>query len=517
MTEQIINPEPQVEIDPIKAAEFFTQQAKEYIKNGRLQFYAESLKVPSKDLEEWYTLPIPGIEKPHAHKWQRMMTYPWEGDLERFKKAIYYLYFAGNQGGKSVWSTAWVIMECLGIHPLQELGVRPKPPVHWWVVSTELPSDSTISGGMDAPVVKTFYEWCPNEKIKFYRKDKIMTINDSVIGFKSFDQQKIKFKGERLDGIDWDEEPPKSLWEEGIPRIIKKNGIFLLAMTADYGSWTWQLLKNRNEPEYAICEMDSLENPFMPEEHRKRVLATLSEEQLLMRRFGKHIQFKGKVFPFQFEIHVRKDPFLVTNDCANYVIVDWHAAKPTYITYLSINPENIWYTFDESVVEDKSAYSIVQEIRHKLTKLNYNLRVRKYIIDRNAQIQQIQEQPTKRSKSIVDMLREYGIRCEIGNPSFESAHSFLCDKMKHREWYVNPECKSHIDQFDTWGAKRYQKGNLEGTLRDQLELEGNDTCINHVYAYNSGAKFSRWTDEEIEMPWTPPRPSTSRIYGRLMV
>ena len=57
---------------------------------------------------------------------------------------------------------------------------------------------------------------------------------------------------------------------------------------------------------------------------------------------------------------------------------------------------------------------------------------------------------------------------------------------------------------------------MEGTLRDQLEVEGNDTCINLVYAFNAGAKFiSKMDDEELYQPAIPHRPHTARIYGRL--
>jgi hypothetical protein len=86
--------------------------------------------------------------------------------------------------------------------------------------------------------------------------------------------------------------------------------------------------------------------------------------------------------------------------------------------------------------------------------------------------------------------------------------------MKHREFYIDPECPVHIDQFDTWGAKRYTRGFLEGKLRDQLEVEDNDTCINMVYAYNAGARFSEYVDENMEMPYENYRPSTARIYGK---
>ncbi len=114
----------------------------------------------------------------------------------------------------------------------------------------------------------------------------------------------------------------------------------------------------------------------------------------------------------------------------------------------------------------------------------------------------------------MEMLRGFDIRCEIGLTDFNSGQAFLTRKLNYLELFFDPSCKVHIEQWDTWGAKRYQKGNLEGNLRDQLELEGNDTCINLIYAYNAGAKFFDQSEVEFDFPM-PRRPATERIYGRL--
>lgn len=529
------------------------EQLKKTIESQRIYLYAKSLAMP---WDAKKNLPIPDngqdweydygklgvVTLPYAHLRQRYMTYPFE-DTEALWKhinAIYYCAFAGNQFGKSVFASAWCIMECLGIHPLQKLTwkdaldlckktkddlpagmkmtdtIRPQPPMSWWVVGTELPSEARIKTGDDTALVKTFYEWTPNSEIQFYRKDKIMNIGESTVKWFSHDQESRKLKGDRVDGILWDEEPPKSFWNEGRPRIIKKKGIFLLAMTSDYGSWTGEIRRQKKDTSYFIGEFDNLDNPFMPVEHRNRVLGSMNEQELYMRRFGKDISFKGKVFPFDWETHVKK-PYEVSNDNMTYVIIDWHPAKPVVVTYLQINPNNVWYTWGESVIEDHVVGTVAQAIRSKLSTPGFTVRVKKYIIDKIAMMEQVQETGQK-AKDIVQMFREFGIYCELGNPSFGPAHTFLCDKMNHREWYVNPDCPLHIEQFDTWGAKRYQKGNLEGTLRDQLEVEGNDTCINHVYAYNAGAKYldAVW-ETAAETNYVHPRAGRgNRLYGRAM-
>jgi phage terminase large subunit-like protein len=403
---------------------------------------------------------------------------------------------------------------------------RPPPPLHWWVVSPNLPSESEVPRGEDAPILKKFYEWVPeygrtcNWGIKkFYRKDKILVIRsdkgiESVVNFKSHDQEKGKFKSEDLDGVGWDEEPPKGLWEEAAPRILDRKGVFLLAMTPDYGSWTFTLrAKEKQNPLFIFAEMDSMDNPFLSEEAKEKIFGAMSEEQRLMRQKGIHVQFRGKVFPFDYEKHVGK-PFKPDNSTANYVIIDWHPVKPIIITYLSINATGIWYVWDESVDNSKDIDHSAQEIWSKIKQQNFNLKIKKFVIDPLAQIKQVQDKG-RMAKSIIDMLRIQGIRCEPGDDQFPSAHTWIVNKFNLREIYFDPKCVVHIEQFDTWGAKRFLRGNNEGTLRDQLETEGNDTCINLVYAYNSGAKWSDTSWEEREDEWIPPRPATQRLYGRM--
>lgn len=524
----------------------------------KIDLYADSLKLPWKQTgkEPVEGEPDPGegkiwgtdlgkgygvIKLPYAHYRQRYMTYPWEdpAGFWRFLNSIYYLAFAGNQFGKSVWLACWIIMECLGIHPLQKLTwrealricglkaenlpawvndidqtIRHKPPMEWWVVGNELPSQAKIKGGEDTPTVKTFYEWAPNDELVFYRKDKIMLIGDSSVKWFSHDQESGKLKGARVDGIGWDEEPPKSFWNEGKPRLLAKHGIFLLAMTSDYGSWTGELRRQKRDPSYYIGEFDSLENPFMDNGFRNKLLGTMSEQELYMRRFGQDISFQGKVFPFNFNDNVGR-PFELSNNNPTCVIIDWHPAKPIVVNFLQVNARNIWYVFDESVISSHIVGDVALDIRSKLGRLDVVLRVKKYIIDKIAMMEQVQETGQK-AKDIVQMFREFGIYCETGNPSFGPAHTFLCDKMRHKEFYVDPSCTFTIDQMETWGAKRYQKGNLEGTLRDQLEAEGNDSCINMVYAYNSGFKYLNAVWEEMaDAAYEHPRAhSGSRIYGR---
>ena len=517
------------------------------LEHEKIFFYAESIKQPwgkiytgseanptIDDIRgspgEWVKTPFHGVLKPFAHLYQRQITYPFgdDGLLERWKKAIFFIWFAGNRGGKSVAGTNFVSMLCLGIHPLQDLGIKRKPPLHGWVVSPNLPSESDVPRGEDAPILKKFYEWIPDMEVgfpygirRFYRKDKLMAIvdkagNESVVNFKSLDQDINKFKSEDVDFILWDEDPKNpTVWEEGKMRLIDRNGSAFLAMTPDYDSvFTYQMRqKEADNPKYFfVGGSGAEENPFLSRDAVRAIIGDLSSDSQLLRGKGKHIQFKGKVFPFERSVHVSK-PFVVSNDCANFVITDWHPVKPVVTSFLSINSQNIWYVWGEYIEQEHIVDHVAQGIWSKLSLKSNNLKIRKWLIDKIARVQQIQSRPGAKPKDIITMFREVGIRYIAGDETFEAAHTFLCQKMNLREFYIDPSCEYHIEQFDTWGAKRYQKGFLEGTLRDQLEGEGNDSCINMVYAFNAKARYDILFEDGLPPDELPRRPHTERLYG----
>ncbi len=536
----------------------------------KIRFYAESLTVPWNKIEgsdpswcqtygkkppkdSWAFIYEGLVSKPFAHLHQREMTYPVDeySKLLDVAKAKYHVYFAGNRGGKSVFLANWIAMECMGIHPFQKitwaqlldlvgpsmkekeedlkqlrdhltktnrinLTVRPLPPLHWWVASPELPSEADIPRGEDAAIIKKISEWAEPEIKHFYRKDKILVWKSgSVLNFKGYNQEKDAYKSEDVDGIGWDEEPPKPLWDEGMMRLIDRFGIVLLAMTADYSSvWSYQVRQREaaNKDYHFATPSGAEDNPFLSQDEVNRTLGSKTGDELMMRAKGLHVQFRGKVFPFERNLNVGK-PFEVTNNDTIHVIIDWHPVKAIVTSFLAIDPRNMWYIWDESIQEDHLISVLAQDIQSRLSLPALNLQVRFFIIDQLAKMK-IPNEQTKKSESIIDMLRKYHINCKVGNTDFDSAHAWLCQKIKNREFYIDERCPFHIEQFDTWGAKRYQKGYLEGTLRDMLEKDGNDGCINMIYARNAGAKFDPLFDEN-QPGETFRRPAgVARIYGR---
>lgn len=511
------------------------------MKDARLYFYALSLFIKREYLMEWvleyYNALKPKIkenspdiqkdlEKPYAHDGQRK---------SQLRVSDIYLLTWGNRGGKSVMGATQVSMEMEGIHPLQpcsleNLGMyfgdeviegldnkgwlqvpknqnRPEPPVLWWAASPIMPSEQDIADGKETPVLKKFHEWniMPSKQRKdpllerlgvrrFYRKDSVFEFkNKSVLQFKGYNQDTKRFASEAVNGILFDEKPPYDIWSESWTRLCDASGIAVFAMTPDRSDWTYyEFVVNPGEEYEGIdvfhMHYDMADNPHLGDKEKKRYLGGLRGSELARRQRGEYLEEETLAFRgFNRDRNVAEwddFPEITDKDFTLYVIIDWHSAKPVYITYAAIDPRGVWYIFDESVVEDHRVSANAQEIESIINAR----RVRKYVIDKNASIKQVQETISK-PKSIIDIFKTFGIRCEVGNSAFESAHSDIEDKFTAGDIIFHPKCHESIRQVATWGAERRKGGDHRGSLRDKFSDEDNDFCVNLIYLSNCRPKF----------------------------
>ena len=95
-----------------------------------------------------------------------------------------------------------------------------------WVVSVDFPSsrDQVQPKYFDngfVPPGQTHEPFIPKREIKEWRvSDQILLLkNGSIVGFKSADSGRSKFQGAEKDWVHFDEEPPKSIYEETVIRV----------------------------------------------------------------------------------------------------------------------------------------------------------------------------------------------------------------------------------------------------------------------------------------------------------
>lgn len=113
-----------------------------------------------------------------------------------------------------------------------------------------------------------------------------------------------------LSGNCWfDEEPPHSIFEENMMRLIDTDGHWWLTMTPVEGyTWTAEELYEpalRGDKDIYVVQVDMFDNPYLNRKAIEEAMSHLSEDDRRARREGKYVMQGGLIFKkFRGDIHV---------------------------------------------------------------------------------------------------------------------------------------------------------------------------------------------------------------------
>lgn len=265
------------------------------------------------------------------------------------------LYIGGNRAGKTIAN----VLECLWwitkTHPHRKM---PKEPVRGRLVCVD------FLNGLDKIILPLFKQWLPakylinNDWDQSYDKEhKTLTLaNKSFIEFMSYDQDLDKFAGTSRHFVSFDEEPPKTVFNECGARLIDTNGDWWISMTPVDGMtwvyddifepWETDPVNNINE----VVQADMLDNPHITPEAAERFLAGLDPKERAAREHGHFVQLGGRVFKkFDKDIHRVDFDFKVTSEMRVYTSIDIGWAHPTAWLWHAVEPNGHITTFHEMV------------------------------------------------------------------------------------------------------------------------------------------------------------------------
>lgn len=151
------------------------------------------------------------------------------------------------------------------------------------------------------------HKWIPKHSIKDHDtynynptrgwKNRIIVgKNKSTIWFKTYQQDRESFQGADLDLIVFDEEPPWDLFQEGLARLIDRNGMILFTFTALKGYTTlikWIYEQKDNVKIHVLTLMD---NPYLSQEARDNFIKNLDPDEVEARVYGKVKLLEGLVY-----------------------------------------------------------------------------------------------------------------------------------------------------------------------------------------------------------------------------
>lgn len=260
------------------------------------------------------------------------------------------LYIGGNRSGKTVGGTVETIYWLKGDSPYRKV---PPAPISMRAVAVD------FNYGVDVIMLPLLQQWLPPSLLikgsweqSYDREHRILTLsNKSTLEFRSYDQDLEKFAGTSRHAIWFDEEPPKSIYNECMARLVDTDGDAWITMTPLDGlTWVHDDLYIPglgDDPSIDVIEIDMHENPHLKPEAIKAFLDSLDEDERRARESGHFITVGGKVFKnFDPNVHVI-DPVLPPKEWQWYVSIDHGFNNPTAMIWHAVSPAGKIITFDE--------------------------------------------------------------------------------------------------------------------------------------------------------------------------
>ena len=302
---------------------------------------------------------------------------PNPGAQEKFLKSLARIraMFAGNGTGKTTAMVIEMLWHHLGIHPYRDVTNTH----HTWLV---IPSAAKAEDYWNE--IKL---WCPISLLP--KTDKMGTSdirrfrwkNGTLTTIYSHEQDTEKFEGSNISGVFYDEPPKRAQWV-AIYRGLRSNPDYFICVAATplSAAWMYETLylpgMSGEDPDIEIFEGATYENKHISLEWIEAFRATLTEEEIQTRIYGKFGILLGRVYrTFNPELHViPAQPW--PSDWPVYVAVDPHSKKAHAALAVGITPDDNYVIIDE--IEER--YEIA-DLAEKLKVWQKKYRVQSLIID----------------------------------------------------------------------------------------------------------------------------------------
>lgn len=249
------------------------------------------------------------------------------------------LYIGGNRSGKS---TAGVVEDLWWVtkrHPYRQL---PPGPLRGRVIGVD------FTTGIDQILIPIFKRWIiPSDLINGSWEDSwtarsrtLRLANKSSIDFKSYEQSTLQQAGVSRHFTHFDEEPPKSIFDENLTRLVDTNGSWWITMTPTEGmTWVYFDLYETKPNNLLVIEVDMDDNPYLSKEAKETLLGFLDEEDRKTRKSGKFTTKGGLVFKHFNDRY----PYVINNwmppaGWGVYISIDHGINNPTAICWHAVSP-----------------------------------------------------------------------------------------------------------------------------------------------------------------------------------
>jgi phage terminase large subunit-like protein len=398
------------------------------------------------------------------------------------------LYIGGNRSGKSLGSTIESIWWLTHTHPYRK---TPEGPIRGRVVAVD------FLNGVDKIILPLYKQWMPKKFLingsweDSYSKERhVLTLNNgSFVEFMSQDQDLDKFAGSSRHFIHYDEECPKSVFNECNMRLVDTNGDWWMSQTPVAGmEWILEdiyLPAKEGTKDIGVVEATMDDNPTLSREAIARAMANLTPEEQEIRRNGQYVHLGGAVFPeFSPVTHcIPKGQFKPTTKHRIIRTMDSGYTNPTAWLWMAVDQDGTIVVFREHY---QAKWNVAQhaEVVNKITReITHDFGSELYLTTGDPAIKQTKEHT---GTSILQEYAKHGIYIAVDNiPTdrrigLEKIQQYLKTNPKTGKPYlmITDDCPNLIAELPKLKWKKYASPKIAEQKNKQEDIRDKD---NHCY------------------------------------
>lgn len=383
----------------------------------------------------------------------------------------------GNRSGKSSCGIAEDVWTALGIHPYRRVRV----PNKGWICATDYPHGVAT---VIAPKLRSLLPSDCIEKIVPNSQGipSIMRFkNGSVIEFKSYDQDPMKFESSDIDWCHLDEPPTEQIFNAVMRGLTDRNGKLWMTLTPLSEAWLfrkiWMPGLTGENPAIKCFRMSIYDNPYLNKEGVEQFASTVSEEYRQARLFGEFQELQGRVFKtFKRDVHMI-DSFIPPPEWPVYMGVDPHVygKKRQAALWCTITPDKdiiffneIWkdYTIEQlrdAVIEhdwelNETKNQVYEKFNVVARVIDTSINIREAISHQN--FKKLIESPGKWGKKITFRMAQKKNLLNAGLEYINTLlHNTTIKTSGAPRFLVTSNCARLIEEFELHGWKENSDDN----------------------------------------------------------
>jgi phage terminase large subunit-like protein len=381
------------------------------------------------------------------------------------------LYIGGNRSGKTVGGVVEDIWRMRGQHPYQE--VVP-PPTKGRIVTV------SYTEGIQMIIKPELARWIPPSDLingswedSYNPQLRTLTLtNGSTCELMSYDQDLKKFAGTSRHWVHFDEEPPKSIFDECKMRLLDTGGCYYITMTPVEGmTWIYDdifLPGLQAGGNVRVIIIDTAENPYVSDSEIELAIEGMSDDEKKARKSGKFVQIGGLVFKKFSRANVipalSVDQLRAMSGWTHYASMDHGLNNPTAWLWHAASPSGLVVTYDEIYKNETLINQFAREI-HERNALEGRKAPEIYVGDPS-----ITQRNAQTGDSVQIAYSSAGIPIVLGNNNVAIGVEKMNRYLQSGKWLITENCPNLIRELQRvrWKVYENAKKRHDNNVREEI-------------------------------------------------